>query len=166
MTKTMTVSTNAIVGQTQPDIQLAKYLTMALLSWNKYHGIAGDKWCPYDVLWILKRRIAGGRVIVLPRPKDDGWYTVEVPRLRALWSNRKIPQPEFLAIAAIDKWMAFPVIFHRSEVVEGSILPFCESEFARDAASERLARCANLLDAARLPGPSPEAKGSRSTVTD
>ena len=126
---------------------------MTLLSWNKYHRIAGDKWCPYDILWVVKRRIVGGRVMALPKPNDDGWYTVEVPRLRARWSNRKVPQPEFLAIAAIDKWLAFPVILHWSEAVEGSILRFCESDFARDAASERLARCANLLDAGSLRGP-------------
>jgi hypothetical protein len=126
------------------DIQIAKLSTMTLLAWNGYHSMMGDKWCPYDIILILQKRIVGGRVVVAQR-NEDGCYAIEFHGLKARFSNRKIPRPEFLAIATVDRWMRFPIFLHRSEVTKGSLLHFREADFARDVASERMARCAELL---------------------
>ena len=132
-------------AQVQRDMLAAKLLTMVQLTQNGHHGIMGDRWCPYDVIWILKRRIVGGRVEVVPAPNDDGCYTIEIGALKSRFANRRVPPPEFLAIAALDKWLAYPVFLHWTDAVKGSTLRFCAADFTRDVSSERMAHCAGLL---------------------
>jgi hypothetical protein len=136
--------------QFHPDIQLAKLSAFGLLAWNGHLGLMGDKWCPYDLIWILKDRIVGGRVIGVLQD-DNGCYTIKLEKLRARSFNKRIQRPEFLAIAPVDKWMAFPVFLHRSEVIEGSVFHFQEGDFARDHASERLRFCVELIAKAGRP---------------
>jgi hypothetical protein len=120
---------------------LAKYL----ITRDGGHAMMADKWCPYDLIWILKNRIVGGRVAVLPNADADGYYSIEMRELKALWSIGKIPRPEFLAIAPVDKWFQYPVFLHRSEIVKGSVLRFGAAEFTCGVASDRMRRCAELI---------------------